>query len=221
MSRELALVKSYMDDIRNLFVSAKNPRDASGEALRLIATANKHLNNAEPDAMPDGNFRGQPLTQDMLRAELLRLEGSVYVMRAQESEAINVFNKAIELHPENDNHHAFIAQAYFARGDVDKAIDAIKQAISLNPEHIEHQKELDQYEGASRIAVRMATFRGNYLMLGILLFLGSLQLFAFGAVLVTEAPVEHPRDGTEPFWTLGTSIALFGFAYWYWNYNRG
>ena len=52
-----------------------------------------------------------------------------------EIEAINTFNAAIKLDPENTDAWANVGNVYNALGNYDRAIDALNKAVELNPQN--------------------------------------------------------------------------------------
>src|SRR5690349_383622 len=72
---------------------------------------------------------------DSQRADVLNNRGAAYVGKGDYDRAIQDFNQAIRLNPDNDNPYINRASAYANQGKYDQAIEGFDQAIRLDPSY--------------------------------------------------------------------------------------
>ncbi|SDK41779.1 TPR repeat-containing protein [Maridesulfovibrio ferrireducens] len=60
-----------------------------------------------------------------------------------QDQAIDYYNRALEMTSNDENLHYNMARAYFEKGLFDKSVEHLEKALSLNPDHPEAQKFLD------------------------------------------------------------------------------
>ncbi len=60
-----------------------------------------------------------------------------------QDQAIDYYNRALEMSPKDENLHYNMARAYFEKGLLDKSVEHLEKALSINADHQEAQKFLD------------------------------------------------------------------------------
>ena len=74
------------------------------------------------------------LSTDNNNTDLMMQLAGLYQSQGDNSKAIEMYNQALTLKPDDVELHKSVGQAYFFMGDYEQAVGEMQQAITLNPE---------------------------------------------------------------------------------------
>jgi len=114
----------------------------------LAQRAIHYLNDNQRDKA--GLIYSQLVDNDTDDIEAIYNLGVLSMMLGENSNAIDYFSHAIELQPDNSNHHFMLANACFNDGKTSEAKDALQKSMELNPENPAPYIKLGQYEFQAR-----------------------------------------------------------------------
>ena len=104
-----------------------NPSKQQVDGLIALYKQGKLQEALIQGAALERQFPDNPLLPNIL--------GAIYSGSGQYEEAVNSYNKAIELKPDYADAHNNMGACYKARGDLEEAVECYQHAIELNPDH--------------------------------------------------------------------------------------